>query len=129
VITDADLDNLVTTWADAERRGDGTTLETLLTDDFVGIGPVGFALPKQIWVSRFEHGLHYDDLDVDEISTRRYGDAAVVVGRQHAHGEAQGNPTPADTRVSIVATRAGGASWKIAHLQYSFMAPATGPEH
>ena len=120
-----DLDRLVTTWTDAERRGDGPMLESLLTDDFLGIGPVGFVLPKQIWVSRFEHGLRYDDLDVDELSDRVHGDSAVIVGRQHARGEAQGNPIPEDTRVSFVASRTEpDAPWKIAHIQYSFMAPA-----
>ena len=123
----SDLDSLVNTWAEAERRGDRATLDALLTDDFLGIGPVGFVLPKQIWVTRFEHGLRYDDFDVDEISIRVYGDSAVIVGRQRAHGEAQGNPTPDDTRVSIVATRTDpDASWKIAHIQYSFMATAPG---
>jgi ketosteroid isomerase-like protein len=122
-----DLDRLVTAWADAERRGDGPALETLLTDDFVGIGPVGFVLPKEIWVSRFDHGLRYDDLDVDEISFRVHGDSAVIVGRQHAHGKAQGNPIPDDTRVSLVAMGTGpDGAWEIAHIQYSFMAAAPG---
>ncbi len=122
---DSDLERLVATWADAERRGDGATLATLLTDDFLGIGPVGFVLPKDIWVSRFEGGLRYDDLDLDELSIRVYGDAAVVVGRQHAHGQAQGNATPEDTRVSLVGARTDpDASWRIAHIQYSFMMTA-----
>ena len=126
----AELDHLVTAWAEAERSGDRATLELLLADDFLGIGPVGFVLPKEIWASRFEHGQRYDDLDVDELSTRVYSNAAVIVGRQRAHGEAQGNPTPDDTRVSIVATQTDpNASWKIAHIQYSFMATApSGPE-
>jgi ketosteroid isomerase-like protein len=120
----ADLDELITAWAGAERRGDGPKLRSLLTDDFLGIGPVGFVLPKPIWVSRFDHGLRYDDLEIDEVSGRVYGDSAVIVGRQRARGEAQGNPTPDDTRVSLVATRTDpDAPWRIAHIQYSFMAP------
>jgi ketosteroid isomerase-like protein len=123
----ADLHHLVTTWADAERRGDRATLESLLTDDFLGIGPVGFVLPRDVWVTRFEHGLNYTDLDVDELTARTFGDAAVIVGRQRAHGEAQGNPTPDDTRVSIVASRIDAAApWKIAHVQYSFIVAAPG---
>jgi ketosteroid isomerase-like protein len=123
VITD--LDVLVSTWANAERGGDGATLHGLLTDDFVGIGPVGFMLPKDIWAARFEHGLHYDDLDIVELSTRRYGNAALLVGRQRAHGVAQGHSIPDDTRVSIVATRDDPkASWQIAHIQYSLIAGA-----
>ena len=79
-----------------------TGLDTLLTEDFVGIGPVGFMLPKPAWLDRFGPDLHYDRLELDEITSRDYGDASVVVARQHAAGEARGNPVPGDTRVSFV---------------------------
>jgi hypothetical protein len=47
-----DLDTFLTTWADAERDGDAETTERLLTDDFVGIGPMGYQLSKPAWVHR-----------------------------------------------------------------------------
>jgi len=104
----------------AEQNSDRVQLDALLTDDFVGIGPAGFMLPKAAWLDRFGPDLHYDGLDLDEISTRDYSDTSVVVAHQHASGEARGNPLPADTRVSFVVVAEDGEA-RIAGIQYSFM--------
>ncbi|MGH9289015.1 MAG: nuclear transport factor 2 family protein [Acidimicrobiales bacterium] len=121
-----EVDELLTVWAEAERSCDRESLDALLTDDFVGVGPVGFMLPKQAWLSRFGQGLHYDHLDLDEVSTRRHGDAAVVVAHQRAVGQHQGNPTPGDTRVSFVVVGTDGAGLQIAGIQYSFLGHVPG---
>jgi hypothetical protein len=120
----ADIDTLLDTWQDAERNGDRTQLDLVLTENFVGIGPVGLMLPKAAWLERFGPDLRYDRLDLAEVSTRSYGDATVVIARQHASGEARGNPLPSDTRVSFVVVDAGGDEPRIAGIQYSFMAPS-----
>jgi ketosteroid isomerase-like protein len=121
-----DIDTLVDGWKEAERAGDRARLESLLTDDFVGIGPVGFVLARDAWLARFKSGLPYVELDLDEISTRRYGDSAVVVAHQHAAGEAQGDLVTADTRVSLVVVGANRSQPHIAGIQYSFMPPRFG---
>ena len=120
-----DIDDLLTTWADAERIGDATTLDEILTDDFVGIGPVGFVLDKPAWLTRFDYGLQYEELRLDEVSVRRHGDAALIVARQHAVGNHAGNPTPPDTRVSFTAVADGGIM-RIAGVQYSFVGAPLG---
>src|SRR5579863_10129821 len=67
-------------WAAAECAGDAVALRELLADDFVGIGPVGFVLPKAGWIGRHGQGLRYDAFDVDDVQIRSYGDVAVAVG-------------------------------------------------
>jgi len=120
-----DLQNALASWADAERRGDAEALDALLTEEFVGIGPVGFTLPKPAWLARFEGGLQYDAVDLDEVTAREYGDAAFVVGHQHATGTFQGQATPPDTRVGLTFVR-NGDDWRIAAIQYSFIAGMPG---
>jgi ketosteroid isomerase-like protein len=120
-----DIDQLLTTWADAERAGDATTLDEVLADDFVGIGPVGFVLDKSTWLTRFDQGLRYEELELDEVSIRRHGDATLVVARQHAVGSHAGNPTPPDTRVSFTVVADEGRM-RIAGAQYSFIGPPLG---
>lgn len=121
-----DIDELLAGWAEAERTGDASSQARLLTDDFVGIGPVGFMLTKDAWLSRFDHGLRYERLALEEVSARRYGDAAIVVARQHAVGDHRGNPTPPDMRVSLTIVPADGTGPRIAGIQYSLMAPPEG---
>jgi ketosteroid isomerase-like protein len=117
-----DIDQLLDTWTEAERAGDSTTLDELLTGDFVGIGPVGFVLDKAAWLTRFDQGLHYDQLALDDISVRHHGDATIVVAHQHATGSHAGNPTPPDTRVSFTVVPDKG-ELRIAGMQYSFIGP------
>ena len=125
-MTTTDVRQLLRRWTDAERDGDRDGLGGLLTEDFVGIGPVGFMLPKSAWLDRFGPELRYDRLELDEITSRDYGATSVVIARQHATGEARGNPLPADTRVSFVVVPAADGRQQIAGIQYSFMAAPAG---
>ncbi len=124
----SDLTSFLTAWADAERDGDTATTDRLLTDDFIGIGPVGFQLPKAAWLHRQTGGqLHYDALSLDEVTTRRYGDCAITTARWNARGTAQGHPIPATTRATLVTVEDGG-EWRLATIHFSFIgAPPVGP--
>jgi ketosteroid isomerase-like protein len=121
-----DLDTFITAWADAERGADAATTERLLTDDFVGIGPVGFELPKSAWLQRLAGGdLHYDELSLDEVTTRRYGDCAVTTARWNARGTAQGHPIPEAARLTLISVQQD-AEWRLAGVHFSFIAGTPG---
>jgi ketosteroid isomerase-like protein len=113
------IDDLLTTWVECERTGDVSGLDGLLADDFVGVGPIGFVLDKASWLHRFEMGLGYSRLELDEVTTHRHGDTAVVVARQHAEGAAGAMPAFPDLRVSFTVV-VDEDRLRIAGMQYSF---------
>ena len=120
------IETFLDTWAAAERDGDAEATRELLTDDFVGIGPVGFELPKQAWLQRQTGGdLHYDDLSLDEITTREYGDCAITTARWNARGTARGLPIPETTRATLVTVK-DDDEWRLASIHFSFVAGTPG---
>ena len=124
--TTNDIDDLLTAWADAERRCDAVATDRLVTDDFVGIGPVGFMLPKDAWLQRHTSGtLHYDELSLDDVSTRIYDAAAVTTARWNAKGTANGHPIPEASRATLAAVRTE-TGWRLAGIHFSFIAGTPG---
>ena len=119
-------DEFLATWAAAERDGDATTLDRLLTDDFVGVGPLGFVLTKPAWLARYRSGsLRHTRFDLDATLTREHGDSAVVTSRQNQEGTAQGHPIPEAARATLALTRHGDA-WTLAGIQLGFIAGTRG---
>jgi hypothetical protein len=111
---------LADAWATAELRGDTTFLERILTDDYIGIGPLGFMLTKQEWLVRHQAGdLKYESFSLDEVKVRVYNnDAAVLTGRQVQNGAYRGNSIQAQFRTTLVFVRQQG-QWQLASLQLS----------
>ena len=89
------VEGFLSEWASAERAGDTAKLETLLTEDFTAVGPLGFILPRQGWLARHRDGdLTYQTFTVDEIQARLLGEAAVVTARNNTRGSYRGHPVP-----------------------------------
>ena len=79
------LERLGQDWAAAELGGDTTALGRILAEDFVGVGPRGFVLTREQWLSRHDSGsLTYRAFQWDEVEVRVHDRAAVIVGRQSA---------------------------------------------
>ncbi len=79
------LERLGEDWAAAELGGDTSTLGRILAEDFVAVGPRGFMLSREQWLSRHDSGsLTYEAFEWDEVGVRVHGSAAVMVGRQTA---------------------------------------------
>jgi ketosteroid isomerase-like protein len=113
-------------WADAERTADLEFLDAHLTDDFVGVGPLGFSLPKAAWLDRHQgDALRYETFDLDEVQVHEVGGAKVVIARQDAQGTFAGNPVPQVLRNTFV-LQPDGDDWRLAHLHMSFVAGTPG---
>lgn len=119
------IDSFFTEWSAAERAGDTAKLNDLISDDFVGIGPLGFSLPKPAWLARHGQGLRYDAFDVKELQVRTYGEVAIVTARESQSGTAFGNPIPEAVQATHVLVRNGGR-WRLVALHLSFVAGTPG---
>jgi ketosteroid isomerase-like protein len=107
------VEEFVREWAAAEQHGDTAFLEGALTDDFVGVGPLGFMLTKEQWLGRFAGGLSYESFALDEVAARFYGGAAVATCRQKQAGEFQGNDVGGEFRATLVLAEEEGG-WLLA---------------
>jgi ketosteroid isomerase-like protein len=120
------IDTFLDNWTAAERAGDAAALDTYLTDDFLGVGPLGFTLPKPAWLGR--HGpdaMSYETYGLDEQQVRTYSDTAVVTARQTAKGTYQGNPVPEVLRATLVLVHESD-TWRLATIHMSFIAGTPG---
>jgi hypothetical protein len=113
-------------WMAAEEAGDTATLDTLLTDDFRGIGAMGFVLDKQQWLDRFrnpDRHLSYSSLRWDDVDVVVHGDAAIAIARVEQHGRVGDRPIDGTFRMTQILVRTD-AGQRVAGIQYSpMMAP------
>jgi ketosteroid isomerase-like protein len=112
-------------WTTAERTGDSDTLAALLTDDFYGVGPLGFVLLRPAWLTRHRQGLAYKQFGLEEIRIRLYGDVAVVTGRNNARGTYQGQPLSEALRTTLVVT-SNSEVVQLSAIHMSFIAGTRG---
>jgi len=70
----ASIDSFLGEWSAVERAGDAGKLDLLPIEDFDGIGPVGFLVPKAEWLTRHQQGLSYESFGLDETTVRAHGD-------------------------------------------------------
>ena len=118
--TQQEVMQLADAWANAELHGDTASLERRLSDDFIGIGPLGFMLTKQEWLARYKAGdLKYESFSLDEVKVRVYNnDAAILMGRQAQQGAYRGNSIQGQFRITLVFVQQQG-QWQLASLQLS----------
>jgi len=120
------IDSFLSAWTTAERAGDIEKLDALLADDFYGVGPLGFILPRPAWLARHRQGdLVYEAFDLGEIRTQLHGEVAVVTARNNTRGSYQGHPIPGAVRATLV-IEADAGSRRLAAIHMSFIAGTPG---
>jgi hypothetical protein len=118
------VDSFLSAWTDAECTGDVDKLEGLLADDFCGVGPLGFILPRPAWLARHRE-LSYQAFDLEEIQAREHGGTAIVTARNNTRGTYRGHPLPEAVRATLVIASDSG-SWQLAAIHMSFIAGTRG---
>ena len=119
--TRGEITDLLTRFAEAQRRSDVDDLSGLLTDDFKLVGPLGFVVPKEKWLEQFRTGmLEMQSLEWDEIDirTHAYAHLAIAIGRLAQAGTHAGMPADGQFRVTVIAI-GHGTSWHLAGAHYS----------
>jgi ketosteroid isomerase-like protein len=124
---DDEISAFLAKWIAAERDADREAVDQYLTDDFIGVGPLGFVLTRPEWMARHETGdLVYETLAFEDVQVRTYGTTAVVVARQTGIGAYRGLPVPETTRATVVVVARDGGGWQVANVHYSFVAGTPG---
>jgi uncharacterized protein (TIGR02246 family) len=121
-----DVLDLVEGWAEAEQRNDAEALDGLLADDFVGVGPLGFVLGRQQWLSRFGNGLENRSFAVEDAQVRDYGTAAVVIAVLAQETSFQGVDNSGRFRLTLVAVRPADR-WLLANAHIGMLQNPDGP--
>jgi uncharacterized protein (TIGR02246 family) len=126
--SDSDVLDLVHRWAGAERDADPDSLDRLLVDDFVAVGPLGFVVTRDQWLDRYRTGaLSNASFQLRDPAVRDYGTAAVVVGTQVQETSYQGRDSSGAFRATLVAVRRDDR-WLLAAVHLSPVAgPPVGP--
>lgn len=124
--TPDEIHAVLSQWTAAEIAGDTAAMQTLIAEDFTGIGPLGFTLSKQDWLDRHRDGrLSYETFELQDLQLRTHTDAAVAIAVQSTQGSYQGHPVPTALRVTVVLTQAEG-DWQLAVVHMSFIAGTSG---
>src|SRR5260221_11121480 len=100
--TEQEVTQLADTWATAELQGDTTFLEKRLSDDFIGVGPLGFLLTKQEWLARHESGdMKETAQTLDWGRVRAYNEGPMVISPATPQTALRGHPIKARLRTNM----------------------------
>ena len=114
-----ELQELGREWAAAEVRGDVSALATMLADDFVGVGPLGFTLTREQWLDRHRSGdLVYEGITWEDVDIRLQDCAVVAIGLQTQRARYRGHSVDGPFRATQIYIRAGDR-WQIEGVQLS----------
>lgn len=119
---------LVQRFTSAQSAMDVETLAALTAEDYIEISPLGEVDPRAkmltFYVKEDKHG--QPAMAVDEMTTRVFGDAAVVIAKISYSLVNEGQSRTFSLRATFVAEKTGG-TWKLVSAHYTPIRPPKNP--
>ena len=111
--------------AKAWASGDRAAVERIIAPEWTSTGPDGRTTDRAAVLGQvFDTGAHkIHRLEIDEVSARVYGDAAVVTGQTHGTGEFEGLAYDVTIRFTDTFVRRG-SRWQAVASHASLVASA-----
>lgn len=112
-----DVQRLQRAFDEAESRGDTSSLDALLADDFRSIGEQGHLLDKAQWLGKFAE-FSYASLESSDVETAFYGHTAIIRCVQRSQSTWRGQQMALTVRVSQTWIELP-EGWRLAGIQFS----------
>ena len=105
-------------WRQAQLVGDVTTMDKLLSDDYIGISITGQVNTKMQQLDRMRmHKVMLTKLDLGERQVKLIGSIAIVTSRAEVEGTNDGLPIKGTFRYTRVYQRLPSGAWKITSFE------------
>jgi ketosteroid isomerase-like protein len=113
-----EIDQLEEAWRTALLKGDTTTLNSLMADDYMAITPTGTLQTKEESLASLRAGkFHVANLDFSDRKVRFYGDTAVVTSLASVQANTPEGNLSGAYRYTRVYVRDAQGSWKIVSFE------------
>jgi ketosteroid isomerase-like protein len=105
-------------WRQAQLSGDVATMDSLLSDDYIGITMTGQVNTKMQQLDRMRsHKFALSKLELGEMQVKLVGAIAIVTSRAEVEGINEGIPVKGTYRYTRVYQRLPSGNWKITSFE------------
>jgi ketosteroid isomerase-like protein len=106
-------------WNDAYKRGDASTMESLLAEDFIITVEDGSTYSKSGYLAHTADAeLHVQTSEMIDLKVRMQGNVAIVTGAYHEKGTSRGRPYESRDRLTDIWLKTGN-QWQVIAAHYS----------
>jgi len=110
-------------WNDAYKRGDVSTMELLLSPNFVITVEDGNTFSESGYLAyNTASALHVEISEMTDLKVRMHGNVAVVTGAYHEKGTSKGKPYESRDRLTDVWMKNADGAWQVIAAHYSIPA-------
>ena len=105
-------------WRQAQLTGDVSTMDRLLSDDYVGISMTGQVNTKAQQLSRIRnHSFVITKIDLGDMKVKLVGEVAIVTVRAYVEGTNVGGAMNGTFRYTRIYQHLPGGGWKITNFE------------